>query len=50
MQAEDTMRHIYMDCNVSILEVKNDYEVLCLVECDESQTPTWFFARELEPS
>jgi hypothetical protein len=49
MQVGDRMMHFTMQCMVTVLEIKEEFQIKCLVDCDETQTPTWFFANELRP-
>lgn len=48
MKIGDKMKHKMMGCEVTIVEIKNDIEIKCTVECDENKSEVWFFSYELE--
>lgn len=48
MKIGDKMKHSVMNCEVTILEIVNDVQVKCIVECDENKSEVWFFSHELE--
>jgi hypothetical protein len=48
MQVGDKVTHLFMDCELTILEIREEVQVKCLVDCDETQTPTWYFLWDLK--